>query len=402
MTTSSSMRVKPRWRGIGGRAWQAVRRLMKIRWRDIPPFYEPCAADGAGPATCPYFPRAPPCAVNLPVSKAPSPPPSATLSKPPPRPATVLACLIVTIVCGGAIIAARQVGMSRWWVFPIAMIAIVLAAILAARLQKRSWTRWEPRWGHHHAIACMYFTWAVAAITFTTVMTSGSGSVLVRFLTSTPGAAGMLVGGAIGALGVVRLTGGRYCRKCGYEMSEAIASDPDQAQCPECGAFWKRPGGTRDDHLTLRWAWITAGLAVGMTLSFGPLFLSSSVRAYPVRVLPTNSLIEEAATSFSFTSDPAWQELLSRGLTDAQEARLARRLLEARQRQGFLKPIADHWLQQRIKAGALPPDLVSRYVDEHPHPEVLEATNLLDTQKEQGFEADPPPLPPGWQALPPP
>lgn len=314
------------------------------------------------PGAVQYFPRSDGSTVHF------------RVSKPPPKPASLAACLVVTIVSGGAIIATRQLGMNEWWAMPIVLTTALLAAIMVVRLGKRPWNRWEPRWGHHHATACLYLTLALAMLIVTTVMNS-AGSLLVR-LTTMPGTAGLFIGFAIAALGVVRLTGGRYCSKCRYEMSEAIASDTAQPQCPECGAFWKRPGGTRDDHLTLRWPWIIAGVVIGLMLTLGPLLVSSQVRALPLRVLPTSSLIEEAASGF-MTRDEAWGLLMSRQLTAQQETRLARRLLDVRLDRGYLTTVPDTWLQERINAEALPPDLASRYVDEHPHPHVLEARNIL-------------------------
>src|SRR5690606_36131301 len=106
-----------------------------------------------------------------------------------------------------------------------------------------------------------------------------------------------------------------------------------------------------------------------------------AMRVAALQILPTNSLIEEAAVGVSFTTTDAWNALMARRLSREQEDRLTRRLLDGRSRRGYIATVADDWIHARAVDGLLPPDFARRYVEEHPHPHILEARKILSAAR---------------------
>lgn len=299
-------------------------------------------------------------------------------NRPPPRP-TVAAALVLGMMCMALVLTGSRSWDLRQWTIMLAAVGVAIGGVAAVRrLERRHGVeRWEAMWRHRRAPAYMYLTMALVMLLFMVTMTSRSGgSVLVRLI-SMPGNVGMFLGMAVGAVGVVRISAGRYCRKCRYEMSDAIAADPACERCPECGWLWRGPGGTVGGRVIYRWPWIAAGIVVGVSPMLWTMFTLSrpGLRSATLQVLPTSSLMEEVASGF-MPAD-SWDVLMTRQLSPAQEEYFARRLLEGRSRRGYIATVADDWIHARAVDGLLPPDFARRYVEEHPHPHILEARKYL-------------------------
>jgi hypothetical protein len=88
------------------------------------------------------------------------------------------------------------------------------------------------------------------------------------------------------------------------------------------------------------------------------------MRQAPLRLLPTASLIEEAAMARGASSTDAWNVLMMRTLSPAQEQKLVDRLLDGRQRHRFLHAGPDGWLKGRQAAGLLSAQDAERYADD--------------------------------------
>lgn len=156
-----------------------------------------------------------------------------------------------------------------------------------------------------------------------------------------------------------RRGGSRHCAKCDYERRPESG-----ARCPECGADWDQPGGT----IHGRRGRTSGRLAVGIGLIV--LFLAgqavSMVRGpgWFLQSLPTPILIGQIVGTRGFCADE-WAELGTRTLTREQELRLARGLLDKRERKSYLSQAGDAWLVAAAQQpGRLPPDLVDRFYRE--------------------------------------
>jgi hypothetical protein len=134
-----------------------------------------------------------------------------------------------------------------------------------------------------------------------------------------------------------------HCAACDYEKRPGGGSG---AVCPECGADWNRPGGTRRGRRVRNRILFWGGLAIMVAYLAGPLSALLVGRSVHLKLVPTSVLIDRISGDGSARAE--WDELRSRALSPRQQARLTRRLLEKR-RSGI--PLSRHeraWLDARI------------------------------------------------------
>ncbi len=115
----------------------------------------------------------------------------------------------------------------------------------------------------------------------------------------------------------------RACAECGYRRSPRGRGDPKR--CPECGAYWKRGGGTaRTRRAGKGWMFV-----VGVTcLLAGGLGAIAIARRPTVlqRALPTSILVRNAISEFMPGRSEVWDELSRRGLSDSEMSDLIAKL----------------------------------------------------------------------------
>ncbi|MCC6322630.1 MAG: hypothetical protein IT438_14470 [Phycisphaerales bacterium] len=174
----------------------------------------------------------------------------------------------------------------------------------------------------------------------------------------------VMVGVSLIAAGVgARVGKEQVCAKCDYPFIEPTESDPSPEVCPECGAAWLRPDGTRAGRgkrvPVLAWA----GAAV---LTVGVLAFAWRLQGVfgLARHMPTGLLVMQAVNGQGggFYN---WKELETRKLDAAQVRRLATALLDDR-RSGLCRRRSEgnSWLDAQMLAGTLPPDLVQRFYED--------------------------------------
>jgi len=195
----------------------------------------------------------------------------------------------------------------------------------------------------------------LAGISSVTSVTSGLPLILAVLL---PGPAGALL-----ARYRCRIGQSRHCAQCGYQRAPQ-GHDPER--CPECGASWKKPGGTVEGAPARNKRDLIVGcslMAVSAALMFTYMMPLFGGRAWTMRVVPASTLIRSTVTARGFASDE-WAELQRRQLTPEQTIELAEGLLERRLRKGHLGYDEGAWMWAQISAGALPAELIDRFYRE--------------------------------------
>lgn len=173
----------------------------------------------------------------------------------------------------------------------------------------------------------------------------------------------------------------RTCVACGYlQAPEGETAE----QCPECGGSWRQPGGFHRGR-NVRAPWM---MFAGAMLLLGCLGLMSidliapgfaPSMSIPPQELSTQALIETVMDpGAGFTTDE-WTVLLSRTTTAEQELALAEGLLAFRRSRTHFDQDAEAWMHKKVKAKALPEDLVERY-----YREMLEASLVAPKQVNAG------------------
>jgi hypothetical protein len=235
-------------------------------------------------------------------------------------------------------------------------LSILFAGPLKDRLQRL-------REGKHRWVPVL--AGPVGFVGFMSLIALGQGgSFLARLVDILPVCL-LILGISLAGLCVYRSSRGKFCIKCGYELSwEVESSSHADSRCPECGALWMLPQATRRGQRQFRPRPLVLGIAViGLALvAIRAAFPGG--RSALLRLLPTGSIITEvvqAPRGFTMTE---WAELSGRRLSPAQERRLAEGLLAQRSRKQYLAREADGWLEAAALAGKLGPALTERYFGE--------------------------------------
>jgi DNA-directed RNA polymerase subunit RPC12/RpoP len=192
------------------------------------------------------------------------------------------------------------------------------------------------------------------------------GSIAAQVLDAIPMSLSMLGISMLGAT-VTRRGPGKYCTRCGYELSpEMEAESRDDSRCPECGARWLAKGGTVKGKRTIR----KGVVATALVLAIAPFAFIIAKVGNPVlqtavlKLLPTDSLISEVtAAPRGFTMDE-WAVLSTRTLSPIQKATLAEGLLDLRAQRQYLSSDAEGWMEAEALAGTLPQQIRHRYFSE--------------------------------------
>jgi hypothetical protein len=237
---------------------------------------------------------------------------------------------------------------------------LALAGVLALAL--RPWHKYAPDGTERYRARVIgaFLPFAIFCILMSSMWATRGGS-LIAGLMSNSLMAFMFLAMGFGGIVVRRRGTTPRCAKCEYEMdAEAERSEDADARCPECGAFWKRPGGRiRGDKMFQRWPIAAAVVCGGLGLA--AMVMQFSGRAAMARALPTSSLIREVTGApRGFTMDE-WAALAGRTLGDHQKIRLAEGLLRLRERRQYLAREADAWFESAVLAGDLPQELRDRY-----------------------------------------
>jgi hypothetical protein len=174
--------------------------------------------------------------------------------------------------------------------------------------------------------------------------------------------------GVFAAMSLVGLAQKRHgtevrCAGCEYEqVGPALTPDPRHDQCPECGALWRRRGGTVVGQRRRRPEKLCAAALVFM-LAFGWMMVRAgnpALQRGELAVVPTGLLLHMVVSDRSFR-DHKLEVLLERGLSPAQEEALFRGLLE-RHGSGMRVSLADRqWLKAAAQGGRVPQELRERY-----------------------------------------
>lgn len=253
---------------------------------------------------------------------------------------------------------------------------IVLAAVVAPRVRSSSRVlalRERPRAGALFMVGLAVFMWLGTAA----MMTATGGSFLVRLIGSSQHMAVFLAFGLVG-YGCRRAGGERFCRKCEYEMSPEVEAEEGLDRCPECGSRWKERFGTVRGKRVIRKGWIAAGVCIPLLLMAWPLISISrpGLRRAPLWVMPTSSLMVETTSRNSITAEDAVKVLQARGLTPAQEHRLAMMLLDKQKSKGHISAGPRDWLTAMQANGRLSPEHSQRFVEEHPYPALIRGDRM--------------------------
>ncbi len=248
---------------------------------------------------------------------------------------------------------------------------LVLAAVVAPRVQSSPRVlamRERPRAGALFMVGLALCMWLGTAA----MLAQTGGSFLVKLIGSSQHMA-FFLGFALIGYGCRRVGGERFCRKCEYEMSPEIEAEPGLDRCPECGSMWKAMFGTVRGKRVIRKGWIAAGVCIPLLLMAWPLISISrpGLRRAPLWVMPMSSLMAETTSRNSITAEDAVTVLQARGLTPAQEVRLATMLLDKQKSKGHISAGPRDWLTTMQSSGKLSPELSRRFLEEHPYPALI-------------------------------
>ena len=204
------------------------------------------------------------------------------------------------------------------------------------------------------------------------IMLATGGSYLAKLIGTTQHMA-FFLGLALVGFGCRREGDQKLCRKCEYEMSPRIEAEPGMDRCPECGSHWRGVMGTVRGRRRARWRWIVAGVCLAALLMVWPWvsMRNPGLRRAPLYALPKGSLMAEATASSFNNSEDAVKVLQARGMTPAQEERLARMLLDRQKTKGYIAQGPRDWLTAKQASGTLSPELSNRFVEEHPYPALI-------------------------------
>lgn len=144
---------------------------------------------------------------------------------------------------------------------------------------------------------------------------------------------------------------GLFCSRCRYRF----APDGDNPeQCPECGAYWKMPGGVRELQ-KLRYPGlliVSGGLCLLAIASFVVFVKSPS---FFRSLIPTSALIDHIGRSRHPFHE--WRELQTRTLSKDQSTTLARKIVAKCGRGRIRDDISIQWMWTQIQSGQLPDDI---------------------------------------------
>ena len=205
----------------------------------------------------------------------------------------------------------------------------------------------------------------------------------------------MGIGVQLIGLGAKRRVGASlHCAKCDYEKAAETGTN-----CPECGQSWTQPGAVvrgrmvRSPHLM--WAGALFVL-IFLSIPASQLMLGSGFQS---RITPTWLMFQriEGAQRRGFSSHDTWAELSARSLSDSDQERLTRLLIEEiisaprgfvydewavlskrmltreqeltlfrglldkRDTRGYFSPGDEQWLLGMVQAGAVTDDLAERF-----------------------------------------
>lgn len=191
---------------------------------------------------------------------------------------------------------------------------------------------------------------------------SRHGSIAIAVLESAPfmlAAAGLLTI----TLALVHRSGtDRHCVKCGYQVAPI---GPNSERCPECGAMWMQPGGTRVGRFSPKRHMIVIGLAC-LFPAVSILTLHYVLNVPFVRIAPSWLLIRYIETAPLAKNVAAeWQELTARTLSPADHDALVTSLLNRRRKSQFsLGQAESNWLRAAVLGTGTSPKTLDRYYSE--------------------------------------
>jgi hypothetical protein len=246
----------------------------------------------------------------------------------------------------------------------IAGVAAVLVGILSALGKRRlvALWRWWAEWRWSPVAGNMLLV--LAALAFFTALLGGRAAMEMSWMVL------MFLG--FGIIGVANQRAGKtpFCARCGYEQTgESMTPDERDDRCPECGAFWRRPGGiVKGTRHPRRKVIMMVGIVI--VISILPWMflrhLSPGVQMAERSLVPTSVLIRWATAERGFRG-AEWEVLSRRNLTPAQEAALITGILDKRQRSGGPFFEDRDWLERAIAGSRTPEHLLERYFFEDWH-----------------------------------
>jgi hypothetical protein len=264
--------------------------------------------------------------------------------------------------------------------FLFVMIGVMVLVTLAAFTLQRLMDTKKPRVQHllHSPwwpVALAVVVWSI--YTIVAILIRSPGSTLRALLESLPMGL-FMVGVTLASQLRTRRGTTLRCVRCDYDLSGL------ESPCPECGSAWSKTSGT---VLGTR-AWSPRILLLALPLMLpllatfilpffgGPLLTQRLV----ARVLPTDSLIADAAFARGFTTD-TWAELNRRTLTPAQRETLAQGLLTRTALQLHAWGDEAKWLTAEFAAGRLSLNtqraVLSRFVPLALAPDAASGTSII-------------------------
>jgi hypothetical protein len=181
----------------------------------------------------------------------------------------------------------------------------------------------------------------------------------------------------------------RRCARCDYDLSGAAA---DSGTCPECGSTWDNVSGTVKG--TRAWSprllliaipFMLPMLATFLIPLFGGVLYTQKLVA---RILPTDSLIADAARVRGFTMD-VWDELRRRTLTPEQRETLAQGLLTRDALRLHAGGDEAKWLVAEFTAGRLSLEtqraMLARFVPLALAPDAATGTSVVGVAPESAW-----------------
>ena len=156
------------------------------------------------------------------------------------------------------------------------------------------------------------------------------------------------------------------CANCDYQRPPLDEIPP---RCPECGAAWREPGGTRRGRPVIRGTWLVLAIAAAVTL------MSTASRslmqvdgvtsgAIPTFLLLRSISIDPTSADQSLQAGPAiWGALATRDLDEDWIRRITEHLLNLRESNPSAPPDrgSGAWLEEMAFSGRLPDDLLDAF-----------------------------------------